>query len=196
MGVQTTLCAAAFQSGQFWHHAVILALDSTAPALWEDTARAREFLELATLLRCRGYILIVAVTKLATARSQALSAYRRGCAHNGMPHRSSYEAFVDMYIEKVCRTVNDLSTNRHLQPSSDDFLVPGSTIFDAPTWVSRRDWRIGHTYSRGLPRSSLDRNLPHWTYVHSQLHRILSAAQELEGASVPPRYQTLRVMTR
>merc|ERR1712125_120676 len=155
-----------------------------------------ELLELATLLRERGYVFIVVVTKLAAARSQALSAYRRGCADNGMPHRSSYEAFVDRYLEKVCLTINGLNTNRHLQPPSDDFLVPGSTIFDAPAWVSRRDWNIGRTYSRGLPRSSLDRNLPHWTYIHSQLQRVLSAAQELEGASAPSRYQTLRVMTR
>merc|ERR1719382_2195713 len=146
-----------------------------AKPLWQDGTRCRELTRLLAVLRRSQYTVVLAVTKLHRARETAL----RHRAHTGeileevgKDPRSSYESFVDRYLSRVVAAIqakageNDWSFSQG--PDSPAFPLPGSTIFDAPTWAGREDYKSWQG-RKGTPE------LPNLRYFSSQLERLLAA---------------------
>jgi len=163
------------RGGQFPHYAVLFVVDALAEPLWEDSARCRDLARLLAVLKRNQYTVVIAVTKLLRARELALREAAHGNDHKGQvgkDPRSSYEAFVGRYLEKVCAALqskageNDWSFSQG--PDTPEFPLVNSTIFDAPTWVSITDWRKWQD-KKGTPE------LPNLKYMQSQLERILTA---------------------
>jgi hypothetical protein len=163
------------RGGNVPHYAVLFVVDALAVPLWEDSVRCRDLARLLAVLKRNQYTVVIAVTKLLKARELALRETAHGNDHKGQvgkDPRSSYEAFVGRYMEKVCASLqakaceNDWSFSQG--PDTPSFPLVNSTIFDAPTWVSVTDWRKWQD-KRGTPE------LPNLKYIRSQLERILTA---------------------
>jgi hypothetical protein len=163
------------RGGNFPHYAVLFVIDALAEPLWEDSGRCRDLARLLAVLKRNQYTVVLAVTKLLKARETALREAAHGYDHKGQvgkDPRSSYEAFVGRYLEKVCASLqakaveNDWSFSQG--PDNPSFPLVNATIFDAPTWVSITDWRKWQD-KKGTPE------LPNLRYMRSQLERILTA---------------------
>lgn len=163
------------RGGQIPHYAVLFVVDGLATPLWEDSQRCRDLARLLAVLKRNQYTVVIAVTKLLRAREIALRDTAHGVEHNGRvgkDPRSSYEAFVGRYLEKVCASLqakageNEWSFSQG--PESPSFPLVNHTIFDAPTWVSITDFKKWQD-KKGTPE------LPNLKYIHSQLERILGA---------------------
>jgi len=173
----------AMRGGNISHYAVLFVVDALAVPLWEDSERCRDLARLLAVLKRNQYTVVIAVTKLLRAREIALRETAHGHDHKGQvgkDPRSSYEAFVGRYLEKVCASLqakaceNDWSFSQG--PDIPSFPLVNHTIFDAPTWVSITDWRKWQD-KKGTPE------LPNLKYIRSQLERILTAL------SVRPRFE-------
>lgn len=161
------------RGGNFPHYAVLVVIDSLAVPLWEDTGRCRDLARLLAVLKRNQYTVVIAVTKLLKAREIALRDTNHGSEHNGQvgkDPRSSYEAFVGRYLEKVCASLQAKATENDWSfshgPDVPSFPLVNSTIFDAPTWVSSVDWKKWQD-KKGTPE------LPNLKYIKTQLERIL-----------------------
>lgn len=163
------------RGGNFPHYACLFVIDSTAKPLWEDGPRCRDLARLLAVLKRNQYTVILAVTKLHVTRARAVRDTNHGHEHGkqvGRDPRSSYEAFVGRYLEKVCSSIqgkadeNDWCLSQG--PDSPPFPLQNATIFDAPTWVNVGDYRKWQERKGTI-------ELPNFKYMSSQLERILAA---------------------
>jgi len=163
------------RSGNFPHYAVLFVVDATAKPLWEDGPRCRDLARLLAVLKRNQYTVVLAVTKIHTARETALRQEAHGDGHGGQvgrDPRTSYESFVGRYLDKVCASLqakageNDWSLSQG--PDAPPFPLVNSTIFDAPSWVSLLDYKSWQE-RRGTTE------LPNARYFAAQLGRILQA---------------------
>jgi len=163
------------RGGNLPHYAVLFVIDGMAEPLWEDSARCRAIARLLAVLKRNQYTVVISVTKLLKAREIALRAMAHGSDHNGQvgkDPRSSYEAFVGRYLEKVSASLqakageNDWSFSQG--PDTPAFPLVNHTLFDAPAWISPTDWRQWQD-KKGTTE------LPNLRYFRSQLDRILAA---------------------
>lgn len=163
------------RGGNYPHYAVLFVVDALAVPLWQDSERCRDVARLLAVLKRSQYTVVICVTKLLKAREIALRETAHGNDHKGQvgkDPRSSYEAFVGRYLEKVCASLQAKASENEWSfsqgPDMPAFPLVNSTIFDAPTWVSSVDWKKWQD-KRGTPE------LPNLKYIQSQLERILSA---------------------
>jgi hypothetical protein len=163
------------RGGNVPHYAVLFVVDAMAKPLWEDSERCRAIARLLAVLKRNQYTVVIAVTKLLKTREIALREMAHGGDHKGQvgkDPRSSYEAFVGRYLEKVGASLqakageNDWSFSQG--PDTPEFPLVNHTLFDAPAWVSVTDWRKWQD-KKGTPE------LPNLRYISSQLERILTA---------------------
>jgi len=163
------------RSGNFPHYAVLFTIDATARPLWEDTARCRDLARLLAVLKRNQYTVVLAVTKLYRAREDALRDEAHGKPHGGQvgrDPRTSYEAYVGRYLDKVCACIqakaleNDWVLSQ--SPDHPPFPLVNTTMFDAPSWFSFMDFK-GWQECRGTTE------LPNARYFTTQLGRILQA---------------------
>jgi len=163
------------RGGNIPHYAVLFVIDSLATPLWEDSQKCRDLARLLAVLKRNQYTVIICVTKLYKAREIALRENAHGGEHKGQvgkDPRSSYEAFVSRYLEKVCASLQAKAAENEWSfsqgPDMPAFPLVNSTIFDAPTWVSTVDWKKWQD-KVGTPE------LPNLKYIKTRLEQILDA---------------------
>jgi len=163
------------RGGKLPHYAVLFVIDAIAEPLWEDSARCRAIARLLAVLKRNQYTVVIAVTKLLKARENALRERAHSGEHSsgvGKDPRSSYEAFVGRYLEKVGASLQAKAGEEDWSfsqgPDSPAFPLVNHTLFDAPTWTSVTDWKKWQD-KKGTPE------LPNLRYIQSQLERILTA---------------------
>eukprot|EP00443_Scrippsiella_acuminata_P127376 CAMPEP_0115681902 /NCGR_PEP_ID=MMETSP0272-20121206/57569_1 /TAXON_ID=71861 /ORGANISM="Scrippsiella trochoidea, Strain CCMP3099" /LENGTH=370 /DNA_ID=CAMNT_0003121243 /DNA_START=119 /DNA_END=1232 /DNA_ORIENTATION=- len=178
--------AASLIDRRFAHGAVVMVVDALAKPLWEDPELKGRLACFIALLRQRGYTVVVAVTKLAVLRRQRYEKHvRQGLPFSGgvsEDSRSNYAEFVGRYLSVLCDALR-------IEDRLAKFPVIGTTVFDIPTWMNIKTWRVG-AHCRG----EVPMDVPNWTYTHSQLHKLLRATQtpcsSLERAlPLPPVYR-------
>lgn len=181
-------CADAFNAGRFSHRAVVFVVDAAAPPLWKDESYRQRISSLMSTCRYRGYTVLVAVAKLEHAR-QYITDLRLRLApgdRKTRDPRACYEDFVGRYLSKLCDTLESAIRTCETKPSSLQFPVLNSSLFDAPAWLDAEAWQAGLERHGGIGSKA-----PTWTYTHSQLHRLLQAAtaESNTQAPLPPVYR-------
>jgi len=163
------------RGGSYPHYAVLVVVDALAPPLWEDHKRCRDMARLLAVLKRSQYTVVIGVTKLFRARRAAARDVAHGAEHGGQvgrDPRSSYEAFVDRYLNKVCASIQSKAAENEWSfsqgPDSPEFPRVNATIFDAPSWVSVGDFKEWNEKKGTLEQ-------PNLKYMTSQLDRLLGA---------------------
>jgi hypothetical protein len=165
--------------GNLPHQAVIFVVDAMATPLWQDEERARGIARLFSVLKRSQFTVVIAVTKLLAARTEALKGHHKGIAHNGevgIDPCQCYETFVGRYLEK-CSSAIQASANRagfrlRYGDTAEDakpFPLANHTIFDVPTWTS-----VGEFRSWSSKTGTAE--LPNLQYARKQFGRLISAA--------------------
>lgn len=162
------------------HYTALFVIDSMSdPPLWEDERRCRDLARLLAVLRRSQYTVVLAVTKLLSLRKEAIRNVNHGHPHRdvvGKDPRTSYEAFVGRYIEKVSSSIQAkaLESNWTMSqgPDCPAFPLMNSTIFDAPTWNTTRE------FNDAMERKGCAEQ-PTFKYCMKQLDRILKALSRL-----------------
>jgi len=165
--------------GNIPHQSVIFVVDATATPLWQDEERCRGMARLFSVLKRSQFTVVIAVTKLLAARTEALKGHYKGIDHQGavgVDPCGCYETFVGRYLEK-CSSAIQTSANRsgfrlRYGDSAEDakpFPLANHTIFDVPTWTSVGDFK------RWAEKTGTA-ELPNMQYYKKQLGRLLSGA--------------------
>jgi hypothetical protein len=165
--------------GNIPHQAVIFVVDSAATPLWQDEERCKNMARLFSVLKRSQFTVVIAVTKLLAARTEALKNHHKGIAHGGevgIDPCKCYESFVGRYLEK-CGAAIQASANRagfrlRYGDTAEDakpFPLANHTIFDVPTWTSVGEFRSWATKTGTA-------ELPNLQYARKQLGGLLSAA--------------------
>jgi len=161
-------------------HSVILVVDATAPAIWEDRTFRNDITKTLVALRLGGFLVSVAVTKLLKAREAALRSAAYGIDRGGQagkdPH-TSYETFAERYISKLVVAFEASARENGWRwgdpPGFPPFPQAHVTVLDVPTWTSAGDFKAWQER-----RGTMER--PNQRYIFVQLEKLLQAA-------LPPR---------
>jgi len=165
--------------GNIPHQAIIFVVDAAAVPLWQDEDRCRGVARLFSVLKRSQFTVVIGVTKLLQARTEALKGHHKGIAHNGevgIDPCQCYETFVGRYLEKTASAIQ-ASANRsgfrlRYGDTAEDakpFPLANHTIFDVPTWTS-----VGEFRSWSSKTGTAE--LPNLQYARKQLGKLLSAA--------------------
>lgn len=165
--------------GNIPHQAVIFVVDAAAAPLWQDEDRCRGIARLFSVLKRSQFIVVIAVTKLLAARTEALKNEKKGKPHGGevgIDPCQCYETFVGRYLEKCASSIqasaNKAGFRLRYGDTAEDakpFPLINHTIFDVPTWTSVGEFR---SWSNKTGTAEL----PNLQYAKKQLGRLLSAA--------------------